>query len=568
MLRARWPLVPILALLAAGIMLGYCVAGRGSRDTPVQPGPPQGGRPQGHVYTIVTEEPEHLNPFTVAGSVARRKVLAFTHDTLLETDPVTGDLRGALAVSWEMDADGLAFTCELRQGVQFSDGSPLDPEDILFTWQVARSEDGLLGSMGDGMRLVRDAHLLPGTPPRLRVELKERHFAALRAVAESWLVVQRSFFVARVAELARQQGLELPRPGEPAFSRLLAQVRDSGPGSGPYALGKDADGRSDWRRGRDLLLRRNPHCWRRQAVPGTWNLAGMRLLFLTDPAAVFAELLKGNLDWYMAADLEQVLQRPEVAQRYREVTYDYLNLGTFLVLWNTRRPHLHDPRVRRALGMLFDRAAMVRDLLGGAGVPAAAYFKPGTASYPTDLAPLPRDPEVARRLLREAGIGPEQPLRIRILFPAGAELFRRTVELAAGAASQAGVDLQGQPLVWSTLSAVEEKGDWDGILWLESHRTWVDPYPLFHSRGGGNRMGFADAGCDALLEQIRTELDEARRAELSHRLSHRLHELQPVAFLAHPRVAALFNRFIQDAEPGVLGLYPERWWVAPEHQRN
>ena len=59
--------------------------------------PPQGQPPQGHVYTGLAEEPSNVNPFTTCDAVARRLVLPYTHDCLLDCDPVTGALRPALA---------------------------------------------------------------------------------------------------------------------------------------------------------------------------------------------------------------------------------------------------------------------------------------------------------------------------------------------------------------------------------------------------------------------------------------------------------------------------------------
>ncbi len=561
-------------LLATALGLGLWLAGGRGGGLPAPapaPGDAAAGPPQGHVYTGVTEEPEHLNPFTIRGGVARRYVLGFTHDTLLDTDPVTGDLRPALATAWQTDADGLGITFELRTDATFADGSPVLPADVLFTWEVARGARGALGSMGDGLRLVREAELLPGEPPRLRVLLAERHFAAVRAVAESWIVVQKAHVLRRLAELAADAGAAAPQPDGPDFAVRLGQLRDCGPGSGPYQLGRLADGAPAWRPARDLLLVQHETSWRRRVRPGTWNLGGIRLLFLADRSAAFTALLERQIDWYAGPDAGRLLvTQPALAADYRRVDYDYLNLGFLGVEWNLQRPALRDPRVRRALGMLFDRQAIATELLGGAARPAAAFYKPGTKSHPDDLLPLPFDPAAARRLLREAGVAGADgaPLRLRVLLPAGADVYRRTMTLAVAAAEQAGIDLQTRELEWAALTRAQQEGDWDGCFLMVSHRTWVDPFDTFHSKGGANTGGLADPAVDRLLEQIRPELDDDRRAGLERALCHRLAELQPVAFLVHPLVSVLFNRHIRDAEPGVLGLYPERWWVPPDHQRK
>ena len=42
---------------------------------------------------------------------------------------------------------------------------------------------------------------------------------------------------------------------------------------------------------------------------------------------------------------------------------------------------------------------------------------------------------------------------------------------------------------------------------------------------------------------------------------------QPVSLLVHPRSSVLLHRRFEAASPGLLGLVPERWWVAPERRR-
>src|SRR5258708_32765733 len=46
----------------------------------------------------------------------------------------------ALAKSWKTSPDGLQYTLTLRQGLKFSDGQPLDMEDVLFTFRVYLDE--------------------------------------------------------------------------------------------------------------------------------------------------------------------------------------------------------------------------------------------------------------------------------------------------------------------------------------------------------------------------------------------------------------------------------------------
>ena len=124
---------------------------------------------RGHVYTGVAEEPDSLNPFTTTSAVARRYVLAFTHDTLLDADPETFATRPALAESFEVAADGMSMTVRIRDGVTFSDGAPLTIDDVLWSFEVARADGVVLGSLADGMRRVASVARTDGDPRALRI---------------------------------------------------------------------------------------------------------------------------------------------------------------------------------------------------------------------------------------------------------------------------------------------------------------------------------------------------------------------------------------------------------------
>lgn len=528
----------------------------------------RGGKPQGHVYAGVTSEPEDVNPFTCHNAVGRRFVLGLTHEGLLDTDPVTGELRAAAAESWQLAEDGMSCTFVLRDGLKFSDGSAVTMKDVLFGWELASAGHLPLGFVADAFGRVAAAEAVDDRT--LRLTFRERDYASTRAVGERWLVGKREFFVARVGELADRLGRGAPAVETSEFAALLGQIdRECGPGTGPMQLPSDADGPTTWRTRTDLELVRNPHHWRRAAEPGTWNISGKRLLFRAGPAVINA-LLEGEIDWLAAPSVDALLtQYPQLRERYRKLSYDYETLGVIGILWNLETPELRDRRVRRALAMLVDRDAIVAghpDQL----VPAFAFAKPGSAAYPTDLEPLAYDPRAARRLLREAGFDPaaKKPLRLTVLHVRDFGPMNLIADLLEHAAREAGVDLDVVTLEWSAWVARKVGGDWDGLIMNRGFRPWGDPFDFVHRDGVDNDGGWVHEEASRLAAAARVELDEAERNALWRELHAIVHREQPFAFAVHPRSCILFNRHIQDAEPGPRGLWPERWWVEPQHQRR
>lgn len=515
-----------------------------------------------HVYTAIVEEPDDIQPFTAHAQVVRRLLLPFTHDTLFDRDPATGELRPALAERFERDADGQGGTFTLRPGVVFADGTPLTMADVLFGYELHRAGHLPMGFAAEPFARLASAEARDDR--HLHVRFADRHFAASSIVAEGWWVASRSHFVAAVAARAKQLGQPEPAVGSAEFAALLGQIDDEcGPGTGPYRLA-----RGGWQRRQQLELVRNERSWRRTALPGTWRLGGVRLLFRSGAAAAIA-FARGEIDWQMDPAPERTLAAtPEIGERYRLVQYDHPGLGVFRIVWNLRQGPCQDARVRRAITALLDRQALAAKFPRHGGV-AEAFAKRGAASYPRHPG-LGHDPTAARGWLREAGFDPAagQPLRLRLLAPIGSPEIDATVAQLQQACRDAGVDLVVRSVDFRSFFAERSRGEWDGELVQQSFRPWADPFDFLHSTGVDNWGGFADAQVDGWLAAAQVELDDGRRAALWRQVHERVQELQPVTFLLHPLVCMWLNKDLQGAEPGPLGLSPERMWVEAARARR
>ncbi|HEX6810988.1 MAG TPA: ABC transporter substrate-binding protein [Planctomycetota bacterium] len=563
--------LPVLAVLTAVLGLGLGLRVMLQARTSVlkqSPAPALDGVPRGHVYTGIAEEPSDVNPFTTNDAVARRLVLAYTHDRLLDSDPVTGELRPALA-TYEVAADGKTCTFTLRPGLRFSDGTVLTMKDVLFGWELAKAGHLAFGPSGDAFARLEAVDVID--EQRFRVHFRGVHFAATQAVGEGWIVVKRQFFVDRVAQRAAALNEPVPPVDSARFARLFEQIKtECGPGTGPYMLDAEPNGSSTWRRRQDLLLVRNDHCWRREVTPGCWNFDGIRTLF-RDPQNAFTALVRREVDWYSCPQVDEVLKsRPELAQSYRKLCYDYRALGVFRVVWNCKRPPYDDPRVRRALAKLFDQDSMLAVFGPDAAVAARAHAKPGSPEYPRARKAFEFDPVAARQQLRELGFDPEQgkPLRLVLLAPEGTAAMRRLVELFADAGKRAGLDLDVHTREYSVFVAERQRGQWDGVLHLESFNPWGDPYDFVHSDGMDNYGHWQNATADRLSSAARSEFDVSRRQVLLRELHELVYEEQPATLIVHPLASILLNVHVENLRPGPLGLVPERAFVREEFQRQ
>lgn len=420
-------------------------------DGPARPPP---ALAMGLAQAPTTLDPRH------ATDAASARVCRLLYRPLAEVDE-RGMPLPALA-TWERVApDRYLFT--LRDDApSFADGSPLTAHDVAATY-----------------RSVLDP--ATGSP----------HRGALAAVA-------------RVEALdARRVAFHLSRPDPlfPAYATIgilpaagLAAGRDfdAAPlGNGPFTVAARSDGRLRLHRRADGLE--------------------VALLEVKDPTVRALKLLRGEIQ-LVQNDLPPELARHLGAQPGLRLdsrpgtSFAYLGL-------NLEDPALADPRVREAIALAIDREAIVGALFRGLAEPAEGILPPDHWAGAALGATAP-DPARARRLLAEAGFGPERPLRLE--YKTSADPFRlRVATVVQDQLRAAGIDTRIRSFDWGTFYGDVKAGRFQlySLAWVGVNTPDIFRY-AFHSGsvppGGANRGRFRSAAVDALIERAeRTEdLDE------------------------------------------------------------
>ncbi|HTV02289.1 MAG TPA: ABC transporter substrate-binding protein [Luteitalea sp.] len=372
--------------------------------------------------------------------------------------------------------DPTTYVAHLRRDVRFHDGSVLDAEDVAYTF-----------------RSFLDAGFIS---PR------KGAYAQLAAVD-----VEDPFTVVfRLKTAFASFPVNLVMGIVPAGTPAGAPARI---GAGPYAFaGMVADDRVELRP------------WA-QYFEGAPRNAGIVLRVIPDETMRGLELRTGAVDVVIndvAPDIVRALQREGRVQVVTAPGLDYAYVGL-----NLRDPILRDVRVRRALGLAVNTAAIIEHLRRGLAVPATGIIPPMSWAHATDVPAPPYDPAAARRLLDEAGYpdpdgdGPRPRLRLS-LKSSTAEFVRLQATVIQQDLARIGVEVDVRTYEFATLYADVLKGRFQ-MFTLQ----WVgvsDPDMLrrvFHSAqmppAGFNRGFFSDPGVDALIDQATGTVDaQARRA--------------------------------------------------------
>jgi len=222
--------------------------------------------------------------------------------------------------------------------------------------------------------------------------------------------------------------------------------------------------------------------------------------------------------------------------------------------FNTTRPPLNDPRVRRALALAIDRDTLARTVLQGSRQPAPSLTPPDTGGY-TARAAAGLDLAAARRLLSDAG------------FPGGAglpaiELQCRNDEIMPRLAEALQAMWQRDLGVRVTLAQVEQK------TWIQNQQTlnygistaaWTADFPdpvtflgLFTGASSYNWTGWKNPAFDKLLADAANLIDMGPRYELFQQAEALLLDDAPVTPLHYGALTYLIHPAVRGWDPAPL----------------
>lgn len=434
MLKSR--LVPCLATVA---LLAECTSAADTSEeheesaassyTPGMLNLPDAGDPlDGGVATFAAySEPAVLDPAQtiVAGSTGGVEMAAI-YDVLMRWDGETNTVVPQLAESMEANGDHTEWTLDLRSGVEFSDGTPLDAEAVVWSlerYAEAGADEAMLWS--DNVRRTT-------------------------AVDDDTVL------------------FELERPW-PTFDYMLTTgpgmvvARSSDQGGGFTPIGAGPFTLAAQRPSEEIVLDANPGYW-----GGTPHLEQVRIAFLGDPAAVQDSFDGGSADLAFLRDSDRV---EEELEQQTAGMLSMVALGSVAVINATEGRAGHDPRVRQAMALAIDPELISQRAYGGAGVASNAIF-PDYSTWHTDVQPLPVDPDEARRLLDEAKA---DGFDGRISYVDGSDKASRATAVAVEASLEAvgfDVEVKLARTIQEQIITVAVDRDYDlagwGISWREA----------------------------------------------------------------------------------------------------
>ncbi|MGA9267619.1 MAG: extracellular solute-binding protein [Rhodomicrobium sp.] len=360
---------------------------------------------------------DSLNPFIVKGApVAGMR--EYVYETLLARsydEPFS--LYGLIAESVEAPEDRSWVIFQLRPEARFADGTPITPEDVLFSWSLLK---------GKG----RPNHRLYYGKVATAEKIGER---GVKFTFEGGGDREMPLIIGLMPVLPRH-AINAENFEKTSFEKPLA--------SGPYFVESVDPGAS-------IVFRRNPNYWGRDlpVMRGQFNFDAIRIDYYRDNTTMMEAFRKGLFDLQGDSDPIDAVKWAE-AYNFPAVRDGLVKKLSFDVsvpapmsalVFNTRRPLFADRRVREALTLVFDfewlNKTLFRSLyartesffdrseLSSHGRPADARERGLLAPFASEVAPGIMEGEFGQPVTDGSGTNREGRKRaIALLEEAGYEL--------------------------------------------------------------------------------------------------------------------------------------------------
>jgi peptide/nickel transport system substrate-binding protein len=313
----------------------------------VNPDAPKGGE----LRLAVLGSFDSLNPFIIKGEPADG-MRDYVYETLMARsydEPFS--LYGLIAESIDTPPDRSSVTFQIRPEARFADGSPITPEDVLFSWSLLKSEG-------------RPNHRIYYAKVTAAEKIGERGVKFTFAGGDREMPL-----IMGLMPVLPKHALTPESFDRTSFEKPLA--------SGPYMVEEVDPGAS-------VVFKRNPDYWGRNLpiMRGQFNFDRIRIDYYRDSTAMMEAFRKGLFDVMGDSESIDAVKWAEAfdfpAVREGLVKKLEFSMGVpapmAALVFNTRRPMFADPRVREALTRMFDFDWLNKKLFRGLYVRSESFF--------------------------------------------------------------------------------------------------------------------------------------------------------------------------------------------------
>jgi peptide/nickel transport system substrate-binding protein len=469
--------------------------------------------------TTAEEEMEEIEPVVVLQGVEattldphfisntpQMSILFHVFDTLTKVDIETGEVLPSMAESWEL-IDDTTWRFKLREDITFHNGEPFNAEVVKYNMD----------------RLVD-----PEVNAYKWFFVGDADFESCEVVDEYTVDIHTASPSAVVAD-ALHYTLIVPK--EYYSTTPLEELASKPVGSGPYQI-------TEWVPDDHMRLERWDDYWG-EAPP----IETVVFRPVPELSTRISELVTGGADIIVNVAPDQTGQIEDC--EFCQVMGNSGGRDIYIMI-DLRFKPFDDQRVRQAMNYAVDKQAILDAFFQGKGKIIAGVANGFWENK--DLEPYPYDPEKALELFAEAGYTPGDDGKLQkdgetitVLMHTSNGRYMKDKEVAQAVAAdlnEIGLDVTVEPLEWSVLSGNAYAGELaplalrglGGFFNGVGELRWITPAPQY-SEEHDRDIRWQSSEFEEKYEQMKAEMDTAKRKEIADELQAMAYEACPWIFL-------------------------------------
>ncbi len=575
--------IPITLILLTCVVLTGCGSGPAANSSnAAKVEPKTAGVTGGKLTFRLTAAPKSFNYLMAADEPTIAASFLMLTSRLVDFDHRTQKYVASLAETWTTATDGVTVDVKLREGLEFSDGTAIKTDDVIFS--LSAIYDDRVKSPA-----FRDAMLIGGkqiTTKRVDERQMQLIFPQPVASVDNYLA-NLGVLPAHILEADL-------KAGKLAESWKINSAAKDIISSGPFILESATPGER-------IDYVRNPHYWKKDEK-GTQlpYLDKLTIEVVADANNTFVRLGQGSIDAadrVRPSDLTALSTTPGAVRAFDVgpglgIDHLWFNLNTAdpagKPLNNqVKRGWFADKRFRHAIASAIDRDSITSITLQGLATPLYGFVSPANRVWmKAGLPKIEYSHAKAEQLLKDAGFqkgGTAQApvltdpqgntVEFTLLVPAESEPRKLTAAVIQEDLAKLGIKMQIAPIENAAVTERWTKTyDYDAVL-LGVSQTDIEPssYATFLLSSGPTHQWQPsqkapasewEARVDKLFAEQAIERDQQKRLEKFSEIQQILRDEMPVIPIAARHVVAAVNSKVGNIAPS--SIFPYSLWNVDE----